>query len=510
MLTRTDAPFAATAVHSARPHALVIGAGFGGLAAAIRLSARGYRVTILEKTEQPGGRAAVFRQDGYVFDAGPTIITAPFLFEELWALCGREMAEDVTLAPLDPFYQIRFNDGATFNAGGDPARMREEVAKLSPGDVAGYERYLEDSRKIYAFGFEKLGFQPFTTLWDMARALPQLVWHRADRSVYGHVKSRVKDERLRIALSFHPLFIGGNPLRVTAIYSLIAHLERKYGVHFAMGGTGALVQGLVGLLERQNVDLRLNAEVEQILVRDGRACGARLKDGAEIESDIVVSNACAAWTYSHLLPTGASRRWRAARVKRAAYSMGLFVWYFGTNRQWPDVAHHSILLGPRYNGLLKDIFDRKTLAEDFSLYLYRPTATDPSMAPAGGDSFYVLSPVPHLGAGVDWATQAEPYRLAIQKRLEETVLPGLGAHLVTQKIQTPQDFQDRLLSFNGTGFGMEPRMLQSAWFRPHNDANDVKNLYLAGAGTHPGAGVPGVVTSARILDQVVPDAAAFA
>ncbi|MEM6490644.1 MAG: phytoene desaturase family protein [Pseudomonadota bacterium] len=509
-MTRTDKPFAAAAVHPDRPHAAVIGAGFGGMAAAIRLAARGWRVSLFEKNEQPGGRAAVFQQDGYSFDAGPTIVTAPFMFEELWALCGREMADDVTLKPLDPFYEIRFDDGHVFRASGDPERMRAEVAKLSPGDVDGYERYLEDSGKNYAYGFEKLGFQAFDKLSTMAKALPKLIGLRADRSVYRHAASRIRDPRLRIALSFHPLFIGGNPLRVTSVYSLIAYLERLYGVHFAMGGTTSLVQGLTKLMAIQNVDLRLNAEVEEIRVKDRQVRGLRLASGEQVDADIVVSNGCSAWTYSKMTPQAARKRWTDKRLADSHYSMGLFVWYFGTDRRYDDVAHHSILLGPRYKPLLGDIFDRKKLAEDMSIYLYRPTASDPSLAPPGGDAFYALSPVPHLGAGVDWTAETARYRAKLLARLEETALPGLRDHLVTEKIQTPADFGLRLNSYLGSAFGLEPRLLQSAWFRPHNRSEDVDGLYLVGAGTHPGAGLPGVLTSARILDDLVPHASAVA
>jgi len=297
---------------------------------------------------------------------------------------------------------------------------------------------------------------------------------------------------------------------VTSVYSLIAHLERAWGVHFAMGGTTSLVKGLVGLMETQNVDLRLNAEVDEIVVKDGRARGVRLASGESVEADVVVSNGCSAWTYAKMTPGSARKRWTDKRLARSHYSMGLFVWYFGTDKRFENVAHHSIVLGPRYAPLIGDIFDRKILADDLSIYLYRPTASDPSLAPPGGDAFYALSPVPHLGGGIDWAAQAETYRAKIQTRLEETVLPDLGAHVVTQKVQTPADFGSRLNSYLGSAFGLEPRLLQSAWFRPHNRSEDVQGLYLVGAGTHPGAGLPGVLTSARILDDLVPHAAAAA
>lgn len=492
------------------PQAVVIGSGFGGLAAAVRLGVRGYRVTVLEKLDAPGGRAYVFRQDGYTFDAGPTIVTAPFLFEELWALCGRRLAEDVELRPVTPFYRIRFDTGEIFNYSGDAAAMRAEVARFNPADVAGYEAFMKASAAIFRVGFEKLGHVPFESFTDMVKVLPDLIRLESYRTVYGLVSKYISDPRLRVALSFHPLLVGGNPFSTTSIYSLIAHLEREWGVHFAMGGTGRLVEGLVGLIERLGGVVRCNAKVCEIIVEARTATGVRLDSGETIAADIVVSNADSAWTYRHLVSPHARTRWTDRRIERARYSMGLFVWYFGTRRRYPDVPHHTILLGPRYEALLDDIFKHKVLAEDFSLYLHRPTATDPSLAPAGCDAFYVLSPVPHLGGAVRWAEHAEPYRRALERRLETTVLPGLSSVLATSRMLTPQDFQDRLSSFRGAAFGLEPVLGQSAWFRPHNRSEDIERLYLVGAGTHPGAGLPGVLSSARVLDRIVPDASALA
>ena len=489
---------------------MVIGSGFGGLAAAIRLGARGYRVTVLEKQSAPGGRASVHRQDGFTFDAGPTIITAPFLFEELWQLCGRRLADDVELKALSPFYRIRFNDGERFDCSGDAAAMRAEVQRLAPADVEGYERFMRACEAIYRVGFEQLGHVPFSSWKDMARVLPDMVRLQSYRSIYSLAAAHVRDERLRFALSFHPLFVGGNPFSVTSIYGLIAHLERHHGVHFAMGGTGRLVRGMVGLIEGQGGAVRCDSEVRAITLQGRTATGVRLASGDELRADIVVSNADAAWTYRYLLPAPVRRRWTDRRIDSARYSMSLFVWYFGTRRQYPEVPHHTIVLGPRYRELLKDIFERKVVADDFSLYLHRPTATDPSLAPPGCDTFYVLSPVPHLQSGTDWPAKAEAYRRAIAQRLSTTLLPGLEDEVITSRLMTPQDFQDDLLSFRGAAFGMEPVLSQSAWFRPHNRSEDVERLYLVGAGTHPGAGVPGVLSSARVLDALVPDAAALA
>jgi phytoene desaturase len=507
MLTLCDRP---TVTQTPRARAVVIGSGFGGLAAAIRLGARGYRVTVLEKRDAPGGRAYVYRQDGFTFDAGPTIVTAPFLFEELWSLCGRRMADDIDLRPMSPFYRIRFDDGACFDYSGDMDAMCAEVARFSPADVEGFRRFMEASREICRIGFEQLGDVPFSSPLDMARIAPDLIRLQGYRSVHALVSQFFRNERLRTIFSFHPLLIGGNPFRASAIYCLIAALENRWGVHFAMGGTGALVSGLVDLIEGQGGEARCGCEVESIVVENGAARGVRLATGETIAADIVVSNADSAWTYSRLLPASARRRWSDRKIARASYSMSLFVWYFGVRRRYEDVAHHTILMGPRYRDLLTDIFQRKILAQDFSLYLHRPTATDPSLAPPGCDAFYVLSPVPNLEGGQDWSAIAEGYRTRIAAALEASVLPGLSGEIATSRVMTPQNFEAELNAYRGAAFGLEPILTQSAWFRPHNASEDVRNLFLVGAGTHPGAGLPGVLSSARILDKVAPHASAFA
>jgi phytoene desaturase len=501
-------PIPSHALSDPRPHAVVIGSGFGGLAAAIRLGARGYRVTVLEHLPAPGGRASVFRQDGFTFDAGPTIITAPFLLNELWALAGRRLEDDITLHSVSPFYEIRFPDGSVFECSADPDAMREQVRRLAPKDLAGYEKFVGLSEAIYKIGFEQLAHKPFSSWVDMLRILPDLVRLAGYRSVAGLVNKYIRDPRLRIALSFHPLLVGGNPRDTSGIYCLILYLERKFGVHFPTGGTGALVTGMVRLIESQGNSLRTSATVTRILVQNKTATGVELANGEQIRADIVVSNACAAFTYQHLLKHE-KRRWTDKKIASAKYSMGLFVWYFGTSRKFDDVPHHSILLGPRHDALLHDIFNKKILAEDFSLYLHRPTATDDSLAPSGCDAFYVLSPVPNLQGGVDWTDASEPYRQAIETYLNNSVLPGLTGSIISSKILNPEDFASRYLSTHGAGFGLAPRLTQSAWFRPHNKSADFKNLFLVGAGTHPGAGVPGVLSSARVLDEVVPDVKAF-
>ena len=483
----------------------MIGSGFGGLAAAVRLGAKGYRVTVLEKLDAPGGRAYVHRRGGHVFDAGPTIVTAPFLFEELWTLCGKRFSDDITLKPLDPFYRIRFDDGSWFDYSGDVQAMRREVARFAPQDLNGYDAFFQEAEKCYRLGFERLASISFVTLSDLIAVLPDFMRMQAWKTIYSRVASFIRDPKLRMVFSFHPLLIGGNPFSVTCAYTLINALERRHGVHWAMGGTGALIQGLVGLIKGQGNSVRCESEVAEILVRNQRAYGVRLADGQIIESEIVVSNADTAWTYRYLIPSQHRRHWTDAKIERTKFSMSLFVWYFGTRQQFHDIPHHMILMGPRYRELLADIFKRKILAKDFSLYLHRPSASDPTVAPPGHDTFYVLSPVPHLQSGVDWSVAAEPYRQAIAQSLHSTIMPGFEQHITESFITTPQDFQDRLLSFRGAAFGPEPVLTQSAWFRPHNKSEDIAGLFMVGASTHPGAGMPGVIASAKALESVIPD-----
>jgi phytoene desaturase len=492
------------------PSAVVIGAGFGGLAAAVRLACRGWRVQVLEKLDAPGGRAYVHRESGFTFDMGPTIVTVPQLFEELWALAGRRFADDVTLKPLDPFYRIRFDDGTHFDYNGDPNHMRAEVARFSRADVPGYERFMAEAERCYRIGFEELGAVAFDSMRDLVAAVPALVKMRSWRTMRQLVHRHFRDPKLRVVFSFHPLLIGGNPSSVTSTYSLINMLERRFGVHWAMGGTGALVAGLVKLLGQLGVRVRCNAAVERIAVEGGRARGVILQGGERVDADIVVSNADTAWTYRHLVAPEHRRVWSDRKLDRARYSMSLFVWYFGTDKQWDGVPHHTMVLGPRYDALLHDIFKRHHLAEDFSLYLHRPTASDASMAPPGCDTFYALAPVPHLDSGTDWRMHGAAYRRAIARRLESTLLPGLSRHVRVSRVMTPLDFQDRLLSYKGAAFGLEPLLLQSAWFRPHNRSEDVPGLFMVGAGTHPGAGIPGVLMSAKALETVLPPVESFA
>ena len=493
-----------------RPRALVIGAGLGGLAAAMRLGAKGYAVTVIDKLDVPGGRGSAIWQEGHRFDLGPTIVTVPQLYEELWAACGRDFHQDVKLKSLDPFYEIRWPDGTKFIAQHDTDKMRAEVAKIEPRDVAGFDRFLRDSEERYWFGFEDLGRRPMHKLWDLIKVLPRFAWLRADRSVYAHAKRRFRNDKLRMAFSFHPLFIGGDPCHVTSMYILVSYLEKQFGVHYAMGGIAGMARKMADIVEGQGGAFLMNTQVSDIVVRNGRASGVTLEGGLELSADVVVSNADAGHTYDTLMQRAPKRRWTPARLKRTRYSMSLFVWYFGTKGtrgKWADVGHHTILNGPRYTELLNDIFMKGKLAEDFSLYVHRPSVTDPSVAPDGDDTFYVLSPVPHLGhEGVDWAEETARYKARVLKVLEEQTMPGLGEHIVTEQVFTPDTFRDRYLSPRGAGFSIEPRILQSAWFRPHNISEEAEGLYLVGAGTHPGAGVPGVISTAEVLGQLVPDA----
>ncbi|WP_296424672.1 phytoene desaturase [Yoonia sp.] len=490
--------------------AIVIGAGLGGLAAAMRLGAKGYAVTVLDRLDRPGGRGSSVTQDGHRFDLGPTIITVPQVYEDLWRACGRDFHHDVDLRPMDPFYEVRWQDGSRFTARQDTDAMLAEVARLSPGDVKGYRRFLRDSETCYKVGFEGMVAKPMHKLWETIKVLPTFAMLRADRSILGLAKARVKDARLRMALSFHPLFIGGDPMHVTAMYSLVAYLEKEFGVHYAMGGVQAIADAMVKVIAAQGGRVRHGVEVDEILVSDGAAWGVRLVDEEVIYAPLVISNADAGHTYQRLLRNLPRKRWTDRKLASRRWSMGLFVWYFGTKGtadMWPDVGHHTITNAPRYEGLLRDIFIKGKLSDDMSLYIHRPSRTDPSAAPAGDDTFYVLSPVPHLGFAnpVDWDSACAAYKAKVQAEVAKTI-PGFAARITTEMVLTPADFRDRYLSPNGSGFSIEPRILQSAWFRPHNVSEEAKGLYLVGAGTHPGAGVPGVISSAEVLGKLVPDA----
>ncbi len=486
------------------PKAIVAGGGFGGIAAALRLRAQGYRVELIDRCSRLGGRAQVFERDGFRHDAGPTVLTAPHLFEELFSLFGKRLADYVTLVQPDPWYRFRFSDGEIFDYGPTEAATEAEIARLSPGDVEGFRRLGAWSRKIYDVAFTQLAHAPFHSPGFMARQIPDLLKLRAWESVWQMVSRHLKDDRLRRAFSIQPLLVGGNPFDTTSIYGMINHLERKDGVWFAMGGTGALVDALSRLMAEEGIEVRLGETVERILVDDGRATGVELAGGRLRKADIVVSNMDPVRLYREMLPKGAAGAVAKTRARHGKLSMGLYVLYFGARRTWPDVAHHTVWFGERYKEHLSDIFHRKHLAEDFSLYVHRPTATDPSFAPEGCDSFYVLCPVPNLAGGQDWAVEGPRLRDRIVAALDATMLPGLCDTITAEFAMTPEDFRDDYLSVDGAGFSLSPFFSQSAWFRFHNRGEGVAGLYLVGAGTHPGAGLPGVVSSAKVLDSVVP------
>lgn len=484
--------------------AVVIGSGFGGLAAAIRTQAKGYSVTLLEMRDKPGGRAYVYEDQGFIYDAGPTIVTVPFILTELAEVAGKRIEDYVEIVPCDPYYRIYFPDGRQFDYRGEQEALEREIAKFRPEDVEGYRKFLEYSERIFDRAFTDLAGHSFHTVWEMLKVAPDLIKLRADRSAFAKVGEFIKDPYLRQVFTFEPLLIGGNPLRASAIYTMIHYLEKTWGVHFAMGGTGALVQGLVRLFEDIGGTLELNARAEEIEVEGGAVQAVRTVDGRRFPAEVVISNGDVANTYRKLIQPRHRRKWTDRRIERMRYAMSLFVVYFGTNRTYEHLPHHSIILGSRYEGLLKDIFDKKIVAEDFSLYLHAPTRTDPSLAPPGCECFYVLSPVPHLGGGQDWDAIKEEYADRILASMEKDhLVPDLRKHLVSKLIFTPKDFETELDAYMGSAFQFEPTLTQSAWFRPHNKSEDVNGLYFVGAGTHPGAGLPGVISSAKVLDNFI-------
>jgi phytoene desaturase len=484
--------------------AIVIGTGFGGLAAAARLRAMGHDVLVLEARNQPGGRAGVFKRDGFTFDAGPTVITAPYLIEELFQVLGRDRKDYVDLLPVDPFYRIDFHDGSSFDYVGEEDRLLDQIRAFNPRDIDNYQRLVAHIRQIFDIGYLELSDVPFDRMWDMLKVVPDLVRLGSYRSVYSLVAKYIEDERLRQVFTFQPLLVGGNPFRVTSIYTLIHWLERKWGVYFAKGGTTALVHALVKLLEDCGVEVRYEAPVAELEIQNGDVEAVRLESGERIPCSFVVSNADPSFVYSKLVAPAHRRKHSDASLRRRRQSMSLFVAYFGTKQTYPELAHHTIVLGPRYKGLLTDIFDRRVLAEDFSLYLHAPTRTDPELAPSGCENFYVLSPVPNKRSGIDWAEIGDAYLDRIYAELERRGVPGLRENLISSHFVTPDYFQNELRSVDGAAFGLEPVLTQSAWFRYHNRSEDVGGLYFVGASTHPGAGIPGVLSTAKVMEKLVP------
>ncbi len=484
---------------------IVIGTGFGGLATASRLLSQGHNVTMFEKRDKPGGRAYVYEIDGFKFDGGPTVITAPFMFDDIFAAAGKKREDYIDFVPCNPFYRIFDADGKSFDYNNDHEFTLGEIKKRNPSDADGYEKFLGTTKAIFDKGFVELADKPFLKFTDMLKVAPDLIKLQSYKSVYKYVSQYIEDDFLRRCFSFHPLLVGGNPFDTTSIYAMIHYLEREWGVHYAMGGTGAIINAMVDLIEDQGGVIHLSSEIDEILVENGKARGVRLKNGDLHKADIVVSNADVAFTYKNLIDKKHRKKYTDRKIERTKYSMSLFVIYFGTKKRYTDsgLAHHNIILGNRYKGLLSDIFHKKHLSDDFSLYLHMPTITDPSTAPEGHEGFYVLSPVPHLDSGTDWTEMAPKYRDAIMQFLEDNYLPDLQENIVAEHYIDPLHFQDTLNSYKGSAFSVEPLLTQSAWFRPHNRSEDVDDLYFVGAGTHPGAGLPGVLSSAKIAENLI-------
>jgi phytoene desaturase len=487
-------------------HTLVIGAGFGGIAAALRMRARGHKVTLIERLDAIGGRAQAFEQGGFRHDAGPTVITAPFLFDELFALFGEKREDHLDFRPLDPWYRFYFHEGSEFDYRPSLEDTHAEIARFSPEDMKNYDRLIATSKDIFDIGFSELADQPFTRFGAMLKQIPQLLRLKSYMTVAQLVNSHIKHPLLRQAFSIHPLLVGGNPFDTTSIYALIHYLERKWGVYFCMGGTGKLVAELENLMRRQGIEILLNTDVREIMVSkddSNRVTGVITQDAKQISADRVICNGDPPTIYAEMLPAHKGKRKKALPDKVTRYSMGLYVLFFGTKKTYPNIAHHTIWMGKRYKELLHDIFNRKILADDFSLYVHRPTATDASFAPEGCDSFYVLCPVPNLQGNLDWEKEGPALQKRIVAALDKTIMPGLSEHIVEDFYMTPEDFKTRYRSMHGAGFSIAPNFTQSAWFRYHNRDPHLSNLYFAAAGAHPGAGMPGVLCSAKVVDRLV-------
>lgn len=505
MKQRTASSIAsAQTVGLCRGRVIVIGGGFGGLAAAIRLQRAGCQVTLVEARARLGGRASQIQSDGFTFDMGPTLITAPALLEELWQLAGRNLHDDLELIELSPFYRILFADGRSFDYWGKAAQDEAEIARFEPRDVQGYRAFLAATRRLYERAFVDLATRPFLTLSDFLRVTPELLSFGAQRSVYAFVSRYFRDPALRMVFSFHPLFLGGNPFRASAIYSIVPYLERLGGVHFARGGMYCVIEAMEKLFRSLGGEVRCGQPVEQILTQGTKVSGVRLQDTSVLAADAIVANSDVASTTLHLLPTEKRSPFLARRIEHYRYSMSCFLLYLGLNRQYPSLHHHTILMPRNYRKLIHDIFDGQGLSDDLALYLHTPTRTDPSLAPLGGESLYVLAPVPNLAHGVDWTRESQILRDRIIAHLENQVgLAGLGRSIVIEQRFTPLDFATQLRSYLGAAFSLEPTLTQSAYFRPHNRCRTFAGLYFVGAGTHPGAGIPGVLLSASLTSRLV-------
>ena len=483
---------------------IVIGSGFGGIAAALRMRAKGYEVDLHEKLDQIGGRARQFSRNGFVYDAGPTVITAPYLFRELFEIFNEDIDDFIKFIPLDPWYRFRFNDGTFFNYGPDQDQLLEQIKAIEPKDVNGYLKMLQHAEKIFEVGYLKLADQPFHKLSSLIKYTPDIIKLKGYQSVYQFVSSYLKHPNLRQAFSIQPLLVGGNPFNTTSIYALIHALEKKWGVFFAKGGTGEIISQLKMLMERKGVNIFLNSEIKKIITSEKMVEGIETEEGRFYKTDYLITNADPIYTNSNLIGRKKISLHNKFVQKTAKHSMGLFVLFFGTKAKYDNIAHHTIWMGPRYKELLSDIFDRYKLSEDFSIYLHRPTATDPDFAPIGCDSFYALVPVPNLKGNISWKDEASAFTQSIIKALEQTMMPKLSENICESFVMTPEDFlQDYNTPF-GSGFSIAPLFRQSAWFRTHNKDDLYQNLFYVGAGTHPGAGVPGVLNSAKVIDKLIP------
>jgi len=486
-----------------QPNAVVIGSGFGGLAAAIRLQSLGFRTTILEKHDQVGGRASQIREKGYVFDAGPSLITAPSVIDAVFKAGGSSLSEKLRLIPLDPYYRVYFHDGTWIDYSGDTQAMKAQMRKFDARDAENYDRFIADAKPIHkAIMVDGLGASPFDTLGKMLRFVPKAIRLGAILPLHFNATRYFRDFRHRFLFSFHPLFIGGNPFTAPSIYMMISYLEKNEGVWFTTGGMHTVVEALADLFLENGGTIRLGHEVEKIELRGGRAVTVRAT-GEEFPADLVVSNADVGHTYRDLLEPSDRRKWTDAKVAKMDQSMSCFLLYLGVRKKYDKIRHHTLILSERYKELIRDIFDRKILPDDFSLYLHCPTKTDPALAPEGCESIYVLAPVANNRSGIDWKERGPIYADRILDFLEKWGLEDLRENLEVMKIVTPDHFQGALNSLDGNAFGLSPTLLQTGFMRPHNRSEDVPNLYFVGAGTHPGAGVPGVLLSAQAMESCV-------
>ncbi len=484
-------------------NSVVIGSGFGGIAAALRLKAKRHNVTLIEKHNDLGGRARVFKKNGFIFDAGPTVITAPYLINELFELFNKNPKDYIKLFPLNTWYRFVFEDGTKFDYSGNEDQMKLQIEKINKDDVKGYENLVKFTKKIFDKGFLELADTPFDKPFFMLKQIPSLINLKSYKSVYSLVASYIKNEKLRRMLSMHPLLVGGNPFTTTSIYGLILFLEKKWGIHYSMGGTGNIIKGLEKLMNEENIKIIKNSEVTNINIFNNKIGSVKLNNQQKIEADNIICNADPPSVYEKLIKNKKSDTFFNWKTKRMQYSMGLFVYYFGTKKKYDEIEHHTIKFGNKYKEHLDDIFNKKKLNEDISYYLHRPTATDKSMAPEGHDCFYVLVPVPNNQSKIDWSIEGEKIKNLVISKMEKSLLPGLRENIVEEFYLTPDYFEKELNTKYGSGFSIQPKFTQSAYFRFHNKSELCDGLYFVGAGTHPGAGVPGVLSSAKILDKIL-------